>query len=151
VFCINHSVYLQCSESLQPVARAYGLSAHVRSKKWDTSQGYHNINLWVCDLFFVKMVKASSQKMWRVKNGPVMIFFYNATGHLFLITFSTFVVCQKLPDWETSLPFSLAKKQGRSAVSLQPVMALTCEACLRLTGSKAARTPPHLVSDCAGV
>lgn len=53
VFCINCSVYLQCSESLQPVAEDYGLCSYLefkRSQNWDTVQVLHSRKLLLYDL-----------------------------------------------------------------------------------------------------
>lgn len=47
VLYINHSVYLQCSESLQPVAWDYGLRSYLEFKQcqnWDTVQVFHDRN-----------------------------------------------------------------------------------------------------------
>lgn len=67
-------------------------------------------------------------------------------------SFFAFVVWQQFPDeMPSSAQVCCQFSSEAAAVILQTVMALTCEAFLRLTGSKAARTPPQLPSDSAGV
>lgn len=160
VLYINHSVYLQCSGCLWPVAWNYGLHSYLEFKH-TVKTGIQCRSFMAKILGFVIFFQRWEMPHFRdVKRGKWARNDFTIQETTYMLShLLPFVVWKLLPDQETSeAPQSLldlAQKTGTLCCQTIPtslmVMSLTREAFLRPAGSKPARTSPHLVSDCAGV
>ena len=149
VICIKHSVYLQCSENLQPVARR--ACSYLEFKTGTQCRSFMAGNLG--SMILVRDRRILISDMWRMENRPGMILPLDK-----LISYHFFYLFPSGNNFQTKKPPQLsifravAQKQEHAAVKQSLLlMSLTREAFHRPTRSKPARTSPHLVSDCAGV
>lgn len=149
MFCLNCSVYLQCSESYSPWFRIMGCAHIWRSDTVKT--GTQCIYFMAGILGAVILVEDSRNLISVMGQG----WLYDSTDQLTLITFPPL---RSGNSFQTEKPshqsFFVLHCNNSTLLSnglLLMVMSLTREAFLRLTGNEPASTSPHLLSNCAVV